>query len=70
MSIDFDANGTLYGTAIEGFASACYDNTPLVTIDPGTGAATTIGWTGQWYNHGGAISNPRPPVGKGPKVNT
>jgi hypothetical protein len=61
MSIDFDARGILYGTAIEGFANFCYDNTPLLRIDPETGTSEVIGWTGQWYNHGGAIVNPRPP---------
>ncbi len=62
MSIDFDSRGVLYGTAIEGFATACFENTPFMRIDPKTGAGTVIGWTGQWYNHGGAIFNPRPPL--------
>lgn len=62
MSIDFDSRGVLYGTAIEGFGVACFENTPFMSIDPCTGVAKVIGWTGQWYNHGGAIGNLRPPL--------
>lgn len=62
MSLEFDEDGTLYGTAIEGFAGACWEDTPFLKIDPKTGACTLIGWTGQWYNHGGAILTSRFPV--------
>lgn len=55
MSIEFDDCGTLYATAMEGFAVDCFDNSPFMTINPRTGEARVIGWTGQWYNHGGAF---------------
>lgn len=52
MSIAFDERDVLYATAMTVF----WDDprgSPTMRIDPATGAATVIGYTHQYYNHGG-----------------
>ena len=50
MGIMFDANGVLYATNYAGSSNSC-----LMTIDLGTLAATTVGFTGMHNPHGGDI---------------
>lgn len=54
MSIAFDENDVLYGTAmnVEWWTG---HGSPVVRIDTTTGQATFIGYTEQMYNHGGDI---------------
>lgn len=54
MSIAFDDKDVLYGTAM----TVWYDDprgSPAFRIDAQTGAATLLGYTEQYYNHGGDI---------------
>jgi hypothetical protein len=54
MSIAFDKNDTLYGTAIVGFCQICDPmNSPIMRIDPTTGEGTLLGYSLLGYNHGG-----------------
>lgn len=53
MTIAFDDNNILWATAMKGF-SACWPvNGTTLRVDPVTGIATLVGFTGQSYNHGG-----------------
>ena len=54
MSIAFDDHDVLFGTAM----TVNYDDphgSPVLRIDTTTGAATLLGYTDQYYNHGGDI---------------
>jgi len=54
MSIAFDDRDVLYATAMTTF----YDDprgAPVMRIEPQTGVATLLGYTHQYYNHGGDI---------------
>jgi hypothetical protein len=53
MSIAFDNNDILYGTAIVGFCVVCNNISPIMRIDTETGAGTVLGYSELGYNHGG-----------------
>ena len=60
MSIAFDKNDVLWATAMKGFSNCLDNNSPVMSIDTGTGVATIVGYTGDTpfiggYNHGGDI---------------
>ena len=55
MSIAFDANDVLWGTAIRGFSSCDQIDSPVMRIDIEAGVATVVGYTHQGYCHGGDI---------------
>jgi hypothetical protein len=54
MSIAFDENDNLWGTATKGF-SPDMGNSPVLKIDTQTGATTLVGYTNKPFNHGGDI---------------
>ncbi len=54
MTIAFDANDVLYGTAINVEWDTGH-GAPVMRIDVETGQATLLGYTEQVYNHGGDI---------------
>ena len=52
MALAFDDKDVLYGTCM----TVEYDDprgSPVLRINAGTGAATLLGYTNQYYNHGG-----------------
>ena len=53
MSIAFDEHDVLYGTAIVGFSQTSVWISPIMRIDPYTGAGTLLGYSELGYNHGG-----------------
>ena len=53
MGLMFDAKGVLYGTALVQWSDVI---SPLLRIDPSTGACTVIGSTGLLSTHGGDIA--------------
>jgi hypothetical protein len=54
MSIAFDDHDVLYGTAMTVFWDDPHGS-PVFRINAHTGAATLLGYTDQYYNHGGDI---------------
>jgi hypothetical protein len=55
MSIEFDAKGVLWATAIRGFSYCDQIDAPVMSVDIEAGVATVVGYTHQGHNHGGDI---------------